>query len=186
MKEENPRLKPIKGGDIFWRGLYGTTFDKARYVIEVDYFDPRENVRLYRDGELIDMKQSPARFDIGQAVIYGSMALYGMKRACLVTKEGGISRRLEPLEGTAEDRRMRFARKHSATSNALATIAWLVLAIALITQVPNALNFVGQWLGFSVPTFDLPTWLDAALAILGIFAGLDRGLRMKHVPLLDD
>lgn len=39
---------------------------------------------------------------------------------------------------------------------------------------------------FAVPTFALPAWLNAFLGVAGVVAGLDRGLRMAHNPLLDD
>ena len=45
-------------------------------------------------------------------------------------------------------------------------------------------------LGFSfgtpLPTFPLPPWANTLLSVLGLVAGLDRGLRMVHNPLLDD
>ncbi len=68
----------------------------------------------------------------------------------------------------------------------LAGVAWIILATALVTQVPNLLNGIGHLTGWSVPTFGLPGWLDVFLGVAGILAGLDRGLRMKHNPLLDD
>ena len=68
-----------------------------------------------------------------------------------------------------------------------------MLAIALVTQFPHLLNslangaaWLGFPLGFSVPTLPLPEWLNTTLGVLGIVAGLDRGLRMVHNPLIDD
>ena len=58
--------------------------------------------------------------------------------------------------------------------------------MALITQIPNLLSNLNFLAGLPVPTFGLPSWLNTALGILGILAGLDRGLRMKQNPLLDD
>ena len=143
-------LRPLKPADVFWRGLYGIAHEGSQYVVEVDFFDIKEKVRLYRDGVLIGEKRSPASFDIDGACISAAMALYGMKHALL-----------------------------GAT-------AWFVLAVALVTQVPNLLNGVGSLTGWTVPTFGLPPWLDGFLSVAGILAGLDRGLRMKHTPLLDD
>lgn len=99
---------------------------------------------------------------------------------------GQRSRLLVPLPGTAEDRRLSFGRTHPAASMLLAGVAWIILATALVTQVPNLLNGIGHLTGWSVPTFGLPGWLDVFLGVAGILAGLDRGLRMKHNPLLDD
>lgn len=182
---EQETLRPLKLSDIFWRGLYGIDHGGARYVIEVDFFDIKEKVRLYRDGRLVGEKSSPASFDIGDAAIKAAMALYGMKVAELAAQGEG-PRPLAPLPGTAEDRRLSFGRKHPVASALLAAAAWVVLAVALVTQVPNLLNGIGHLTGWSVPTFGLPEWLNAFLSAAGILAGLDRGLRMKHNPLLDD
>ena len=39
--------------------MYGKEFEDAIYVIEVDFFDFSEKVRLYRDGFLVDEGVSP-------------------------------------------------------------------------------------------------------------------------------
>lgn len=186
-------LRPSKPTDVFWRGLYGVRYGGSHYVVEVDFFDLGEKVRLYRDGRLVDERPSPACFQLeGHAAIEASMALYGMKRAHVV-EEGRGARALEPLPGTAEARRLAFDARHPAISRAVAVVAWVVLAVAAVTQVPNMLNSLANgaaWLGlsmpFAVPTFALPAWLNAFLGVAGIVAGLDRGLRMVHNPLLDD
>ena len=183
MKRE--MLRPFRFSDMFWRGLYGIDYDDARYVIEVDFFDIREKVRLYRDGCLVEEKSSPASFDIEGATIKAAMALYGMKVAKLMP-HGQKAQPLVPLPGTAEDHRLSFGRTHPVASALLAAAAWIVLAIALVTQVPNLLNGIGHLTGWSVPTFGLPGWLDVFLGVAGILAGLDRGSGMKPNPLLDE
>ena len=191
-KVPNDRLRPTKATDVFWRGLFGVGYGGSSYVVEVDFFDFDEKVRLYRDGCLVEERRSPARFVLDDgAAIEAAMALYGMKRAHLVDK--GRARALLPLPGTAEALRLAFDYEHPMASRAIAVVAWAVLMVALITQIPNLLNSLAQgaaWLGFplefSVPTFALPGWLNTLLGVLGIVAGLDRGLRMVHHPLLDD
>ena len=191
-KEGADRLSPTKATDVFWRGLFGVGYGGSSYVVEVDFFDFDEKVRLYRDGCLVEERRSPARFVLDDgAVIEAAMALYGMKRAHLV--DSGRARALLPLPGTAEALRLAFDYEHPMASRAIAVVAWAVLMVALITQIPNLLNSLAQgaaWLGFplefSVPTFALPGWLNTLLGVLGIVAGLDRGLRMVHHPLLDD
>ena len=290
-RETSPRadgggaaLRPLRLREVPWRGLFGVDHDGARYVVEVDFLDFGERVRLYRDGVLVDERRSPACFELpGGAVIEAAMALYGMKVARLVlppegptpraatggsaaagvagtmtaaacdgtggsadapargraATDGSGARRvvpLSPLPGTAEARRGAFGRARPALSAALAAGAWAVLAFALVTQTPNAVNqllaLVGgaagtladaagslaasagaadggsgalgllgagvladaadalgelsALLGFRLPTLGLPPWADGMLAVLGILAGLDRGLRMTHNPLLDD
>ncbi|MCR2034309.1 hypothetical protein [Adlercreutzia mucosicola] len=177
---------------MFWRGLFGAGYGGSSYVVEVDFFDFGEKVRLYRDGCLAEEQKSPARFVLDDgAVIEAAMALYGMKRAHLVAS--GRARALLPLPGTAEALRLAFDREHPVASRVIAAVSWAVLVVALVTQIPNLLNSLAQgaaWLGiplgFSVPTFALSEWLNTLLGALGIVAGLDRGLRMVHSPLLDD
>ncbi|MCI9207798.1 hypothetical protein [Adlercreutzia caecimuris] len=191
-KEGADRLRPTKATDVFWRGLFGTGHSGSLYVVEVDFFDFDEKVRLYCDGRLMGEQRSPARFVLDDgAVIEAAMALYGMKRAHLV--DSGRARALLPLPGTAETLRLAFDREHPVASRVIAAVSWAVLAVALVTQIPNLLNSLvngAAWLGFpvgfSAPTLALPGWLNTLLSVLGIVAGLDRGLRMVHNPLLDD
>lgn len=149
-------------------------------------------------------RKSPVRFPLEDgAAIEAPLALYGMKRAHLVEGAAVLSgvlpgvpargRALAPLPETAEARRAAFDRQHPVASRLMAAAAWLVLAVALATQIPNLANslangaaLVGFPLGFSLPTLPLPDAANTALGVLGIAAGLDRGLRMVHNPLLDD
>lgn len=187
-------LKPLRTSEIFWRGLYGIDHGDHSYVVEVDYFDFKERVRLYRDGLLVDEHKSPACFSLDDgSSIEAAMALYGMKRACFF-EEGGRKQKLRPLRGTAEERRLSFDRAHPLVSRSIAAVAWSVLVIALVTQIPNMINGLAKALSFlplafsisPIPTFSFPDWLNATLSVGGIAAGLDRGLRMVHNPVIDD
>lgn len=191
---EKASLAPIQGLEIIWRGLYGINHSNNSYVIEVDYLDPKEHVWLYRNGLLADEKKSPARFQVSDdATIEVSMALYGMKQVRLIT-ENGEKKMLTPLPGTAEEKRLRWDRSHPIASRSIAAAAWLVLVAALITQIPNTINSLVWTLSHlpcapslaPVPSFSLPEWLNVLLGVAGIAAGLDRGLRMLHNPLIDD
>lgn len=187
-------LKPLRTSEIFWRGLYGIDHGGHSYVVEVDYFDFKERVRLYRDGLLADERKSPARFPLDDgSSIEAAMALYGMKRACFF-EEGGRKQKLRPLRGTAEERRLSFDRTHPLASRSIAAVAWSMLVIALVTQIPNTINGLAKALSFlplaspisPIPTFSFPDWLNVTLSVGGIAAGLDRGLRMVHNPVIDD
>ena len=50
---ETTTLRPLKPTDLLWRGLYGISHGGMDYVVEVDFFDIGEKVRLYRDGALV-------------------------------------------------------------------------------------------------------------------------------------
>lgn len=148
---------------------------------------------------------------------------------------GDAGTRARAQEGRTSVSRETFPRADGGGA-ALAAGAWVVLAFALVTQAPNAVNQLlalaggaagmladaagslavsagaadggsgalgllgagvladaadalgelSALLGFRLPTLGLPPWADGMLAVLGILAGLDRGLRMTHNPLLDD
>lgn len=187
-------LKPLRSSEVLWRGLYEVNYEESSYIVEVDYFDLKETVRLYRDEHLIDEQRSPARFILnGGAVIDAAMALYGMKKVQLIERHGS-KQTLRPLPGTAEAQRLYFDREHPHISRTIAVLAWIILVVALVTQIPNMINGLAnlfQYLPIAlqiplVPTFSLPGWVNIVLSFVGIIAGIDRGLRMVHNPLIDD
>lgn len=187
-------LRPLRPSEVFWRGLYGVNYKESSYIVEVDYFDHKETVRLYRDERLVDKQRSPARFILNDGtVIDAAMALYGMKKAQLIERQGS-KQTLRPLPGTAEAQRLHFDREHPYISRAVAALAWIILVVALVTQIPNMINGLAnlfQCLPIAlriplVPTFSFPDWVNIALSFAGIIAGVDRGLRMVHNPLIDD
>lgn len=190
------RLSGIeKPTDVLWRGLYGVEYRGEHWVVEVDYFDVTETITIFCDGTEVAKRKSPFKHQVAPGVwIEAAMALYGMKRARLVDEIAGSEIALTPLEGTAEDKRLRFEKRYPLTSKVVAVAAWTILFVALVTQIPNLLNSLSNLVDMmslpvplpKVPTLNLPDWLNCALGVMGIAAGLDRGLRMKHNPLLDD
>lgn len=184
-----------KPTDVLRRGLYGVEWQGEHWVVEVDYFDVTETIAVRCDGVEMAKGRSPLRHQIAPGVwIEAAMALYGMKRARLVDEATGSEIALTPLEGTAEDVRLRFERRHPVVSKVISSAAWTVLLVALVTQVPNLVNSFLNVVDMMplpvslprVPAFDLPDWLNCLLGVMGVAAGVDRGLRMKHNPLLDD
>jgi len=187
MDAKHQTLMPLRSSQTPWRGLYGITHKGSNYVIEVDYFDIGEHILLYRDGNLIESKRSPARFQLADgSTIEASLSLYGMKVARLTLPYAASSIALDPLPGTAEARRAAFSDRHPSFSSGIAFTSWLVLTTALITQIPNIINGISFFTGFSVPSFGLPDALNIFLGVAGVAGGLDRGLRMKYHPLLDN
>lgn len=190
------RLSGIeKPTDVLRHGLYGIEHRGEYWVVEVDYFDVTETITIFCDGTEVAKGKSPFRHQVAPGVwIEAAMALYSMKRAHLVDEVTGSEIALTPLEGTAEDKRLRFEKQYPLASKTIAVAAWIILFIALVTQIPNLLNSLSNLADTmslpvslpKVPTFNLPDWLNCALGVMGIAAGLDRGLRMKHNPLLDD
>lgn len=179
---DRKQLRPFGRWDVLWRGVY----EHGELAVDVDFFDFGEKIRLYRDGRLLDEKRSPARFELdGGRRVEAAMSLMGMKYVRMVDTAGARTT-FQPAPGTGEERRARFERSHPTASRVIAALAWTILVVALVTQIPELLNLLGHLTGWSVPTFDLPTWLNTTLGVGGLLAALDRALRMKYNPWLDD
>jgi hypothetical protein len=173
------RLDPVQGLEVIWRGVYEVEHAGHSYAVEVDFFDFAERVHLYRDRIRIATTKSPVHFEIeGRAVIEASMGLFGMKRLRLI--EPGGEAALRPAAGVAEARRAEFERDHPEAGRLIGTLAWLVLLVALLVEIPQLIELVGDLLGFE---FDSPIQLSPfALTVLGrlaLAAAIDRALRFK-------
>ncbi|WP_119698354.1 hypothetical protein [Microbacterium halotolerans] len=188
MTKRDDRLRPIETWDVFWRGSFATTYDGVEYVIDVDYFDFSERIRLYRDGMLIDSRKSPARFDLDPATrVEATMSLYGMKHVDLINVQDGRRVPLQPRAGTGESWRAGLARKHPQANRWIGFVSWSVLVFAAVTQIPVLFNStLAHLTGTPLPTLGLPVWANATLGIAGILAALDRALQLKHNKWLDD
>lgn len=188
MTKRDDRLRPIGAWDALWRGSFATTYDGVEYVIDVDYFDFSERIRLYRDSVLVESRKSPARFDLTPTVrIEAAMSLYGMKYVHLVTTQDEHLTSLYPRAGTGEAWRAKLARQHPQANRWIAFASWSVLMFAAITQIPVLFNStLAHLTGTPLPTLDLPVWANAILGVAGILAALDRALQLKHSKWLDD
>lgn len=188
-------LRPIRGWQALWRSGFAVTHRGHEYVVDVDYLDFDERIRLYRDGLLVDEQRSKARFLLPdgpegltpelRTTIEARMSLYGMRYVRLV--DGGETRDVPPLPGTAEAWRDRMDTRYPTASRVAGAASWVVLAVALVTLVPQLLDLVGGITGWEPPFVpDLPAGANAVLSVAGILAALDRALRRRYHPLLDD
>lgn len=185
---KNPEhLPPYKKWDWLWRSTFELKYQGSLLVADVDFFDFSEKIRLYRDGEFVAVDNSPARLRVDEhATVEAALSLYGMQYVRLVHLDGQSAESFRPSEGTGEDRRAKFSVNHPTADKIISVCSWIVLVLAIVTQLPELLNFAGRLLDFSVPTFELPGWLNTALQVGGILAGLDRALRMKFNRWIDD
>ncbi|GAA2107613.1 hypothetical protein [Kocuria atrinae] len=185
---KNPEhLPPYKNWDWLWRSTFELKYQSSLLVADVDFFDFSEKIRLYRDGEFVAVDNSPARLRVDEhATVEAALSLYGMQYVRLVHLNGQPAESFRPSEGTGEDRRAKFSVNHPTADKIISVCSWIVLFLAIVTQLPELLNFAGRLLDFSVPTFELPGWLNTALQVGGILAGLDRALRMKFNRWIDD
>ncbi len=189
------RLEPVRGWQGLWRGGFATVHRGHEYVVDVHYFDPDERIRLYEDGRLVDEQRSTARFPLPDARagvpaelqprIEARMSLLGMRYVRLV--DGTEARDLAPVPGTGEAWRERMDARYPTASRVAGVVSWLVLALALVTQVPQLLDLVGGITGWELPFVpDLPAGVNTVLSVAGALAALDRALRRRYHPLLDD
>ncbi|MEX3599704.1 hypothetical protein [Kocuria carniphila] len=132
--------------------------------MDVDFFDFSERIRLYRDGEFVAVDSSPAGLRVDDyATVDAALSLYGMQYVRLVYLNGSTSESFRPSAGTSEDRRAKFSVNHPTADGIMSACSWIVLVLALLTQVPEILNFAGRFFDFSVLTFELPGWLHVTL-----------------------
>jgi hypothetical protein len=180
------RLEPVRGLQTIWRGVYEAEHRGHSYAVEVDYFDFAERIHLYRDGARIPTERSPARFDIdgGGAAIEARMGLLGMRD--LFLEEAGRELALRPASGTLEARRAGFERGHPRASRVLGVLAWLILAVALVIEIPALIALAADAIGLDFdPPLELPPGVLTVLGIAALAAALDRALRFKHSRWLD-
>jgi hypothetical protein len=177
-------LEPVRGLQVIWRGVYEIEHAGHSYAVEVDYFDFAEKVHLYRERTRIATEKSPARFGVdGGATIEASMGLLGMKRLRLV--ETGRETTLRPAAGTAEARRAGFERDHPRASRLIGALAWIILVVALIVEIPQLIDLVAGAIGVDFdPPIELPPFALGVLGVLALAAALDRALRFQHNRLL--
>jgi hypothetical protein len=146
--------------------------------------------RLYRDGRLDAVSRVPARFPVEGGVIEVRTSEAGMRR-CVFVADDGSEHQLVPDPGSAEGRRMRFAREHPGASRLVGAVSVLVLLVGVglnllqiaepISQIPPIRDAVGT---FESP-LTLPLWLNVSLGVAATLGAVERALRMRYHWLLD-
>ena len=172
-------LRPLGSWDLVSRGRFETQHDGHVCTVDRDYFDFGEKLHLYRDGVEAQVQKSPATFHLdASATIEASMGLLGMRRADLVAD--GETTALTPVEGTAEEWRLRLARERPGLSRLIGAISWAVLVVALVYEVPQLIALIGAVIGLD---FDSPIVLPGpanfTLGVAALVAALERALRFK-------
>jgi hypothetical protein len=178
-------FRPVRGWGVLWRSAFVVWHGGHEYVVDVDFLDWDERIRLYRDRRLVDEQRSRARFDLPGVRIEARMSLYGMRYVRVVDAVGNVGD-VPPMPGTAEAWRDRMDRERPTASRAVGITAWVVLVVALVTQVPQLLDLVSGFTGWTPPFVpDLPPSVNTVLSVAGVVAAVDRGLRRRYHPLLD-
>ncbi|MFE6236832.1 hypothetical protein [Cellulosimicrobium sp. NPDC057862] len=178
-------FRPVRGWGVLWRSAFVLWHGGHEYVVDVDFLDWDERIRLYRDRRLVDEQRSRARFDLPGVRIEARMSLYGMRYVRVVDAVGDV-RDVPPMAGTAEAWRDRMDRERPTASRAVGVAAWVVLVVALVTQVPQLLDLVSGFTGWTPPFVpDLPASANTVLSVAGVVAAVDRGLQRRYHPLLD-
>jgi hypothetical protein len=192
MANDPPFLRPLRWWEGAVRGRFEAEHDGSLFVVDAQYLDLDERIRLYRDGRLADVARRRAKFDIGPgARIEAAVAPIGMKYARLRIEGLRAPETLRPAEGTAEAWRARHDRDHPTASRIVALASLSVLIAVLAIELPQLVNVLGAaapLLGltdFGVPELTLPWWANTTLILLGGVAALERGLSMKYNAVLD-
>jgi len=141
---ESQSLKPLAGWSAAFRGRF---------------LDQR--LGLYRDGDLVERKRSPASFELGPGA--------------------SIEAAIGVFEGTLEAWRLGLAGERPGLSTVIGAVSWTVLVIALVTGIGELLGLAGLEIG----PLALPAALNLVLGVAAIAAAIERALRFKSNRWLD-
>lgn len=191
MGKEKPgdgsELRPMTGWQWMWRTSMGIEHGGSRWDIDVNFFDWDEKIHLYREGRRERTQTSTCRFELDDgARIEAALSTYGLKRAHLVGPDG-TKAPLVPAPGTGERWRTDLDRRRPTLSRSIGIAAWVVLAVALVLQLPQLVQFganITDAYAFSAAV-DLPPWFNVTLGVAGVLAALDRALLLRNHWLLD-
>lgn len=179
-------LAPFEGGVGMTRTRFVHREGAALLTLDVDR--TKERAALYLDGWQVARGEMPVRFGLEEGVLEVSCSLWGMKRVHLVWHDGG-EQRLTPAEGSPEQRRAAFGRRHPGLSRAVAAAAVVVLAVDLVLLAPQLLEIVSAleiWpLGQFRSPISLPGPLNVVLTAAGALAATERALTFRHHKVLD-
>ncbi len=195
------RLKKVKPGDGrplrpyrrwhgLWRSVFEVDLEGHRYALDVDHFDLDGRARLYLDGRRHAVAEMPAAFPVPGGAIEAESSTYGLKRAHLVLDDG-TEYQLRPVPHSPEAWRADLGRRSPGVSKALAGGAITVLVVALVLGLPQlaeqitAIPAVAERVGTVTAPITLPAWLNTALTVGGVLAGLERALTLRYHWLID-
>ncbi|MCQ4202719.1 hypothetical protein M4J06_007238 [Streptomyces coelicoflavus] len=118
------------------------------------------------------------------------MSDYGVKR-CHYLPRDGQPRQLTPDSASAEGRRGRLGVRRPGLSRliAIGSVLLLVIGVGLnlvqlaepLSRVPSVMQRLET---FGSPVH-LPIWLNLALGLGAVLAGMERAPRLRYSPLLD-
>jgi hypothetical protein len=171
-------MRPLGGWDFVSRGRFETHHD-GHVWSRPGLLRFGENLHLYHDGVEVEVQKSPATFRlVAGAMIEASTSQLGMQRVDLVVEDEATM--LTPVEGTAEGWRLQLERERPRVSRPMGAIAWTVLAVALVYEVPQLIALIGGAVGvdFEAP-ITLPGAANFTLGIAALAAALERALRSK-------
>ncbi len=176
---EQGSLKPLDGWGVFFRGRFETQHDGHTWTLDVDFLDPAQKLRLYRDGSSVEVQKSPATFELGPSTkIEAATGVFGMRQIDLV--EAGETRALAPVDGTPEAWRLRLERDRPQLSRTIGAISWVVLVIAFVTGTAELIALAGI-----DPPFEVAKPLGTLIGVAALLAALERALRFKSNRWLD-
>lgn len=192
---EGKRLRPVRRREVLHRFLYtielpGPRGELLDHTVEIDAGRADSRAGLYVDGWERATTDLPGSFPVPGGRIEVSVGLHGVRRMHLV--DDGRERRLDPVPGTLEHLRGRMHRRHPRLSRAIGRLAIAILVVDLVLAVPQALEFLttrvdrlAELVGTFSSPIELPLWLNAALAVAGALAAVERVLTLRRNRLLD-
>lgn len=188
-------LKPYRWWQPLSRSLYSLDLEAEghpiqRFQVDIDFFDERSRVFLYKDGRQAAVAKVPTAFPVPGGHIEVVTSTFGLRRMHVVD-ELGNERMLTPHPRSGEGMRAALAQRHPTASRALGILAVVVLLVSLALGLPQIVESVSQLdlvadnLGTFTSPISLPSWLNTTLLIASIAASLERALTLRHHWLID-
>lgn len=188
-------LQPFRWWQLPGRALFYLSDRELDYAVDVRHWQNQTSgevtAHLYRDRRHLAESNLPAVFPVEGGLVQVAMSGYGFKR-CHFVADDGTERQLTPDPSSAEGRRARLDRNHPAASRVVGALSVLMLLIGVATLVVQMAEHlskippVAESIGVFTNPFDIPVWLNIALAVGAALASVERALRLRYHWLLDE
>ncbi|MEU8038885.1 hypothetical protein [Streptosporangium sp. NPDC049078] len=160
----------------------------STYAVDVRQLGDRDDgavrARLYRDGALVSLSTTPARFPVPGGHIEVVVGTYGLRR-CHYVRADGTEAQLTPHPASAEGRRAHLHRTHPELSRLVGVVSTLLVLVGICVAVPQLVETISHIppVADALGTFDLPVHIpveaNIAAGVAAVAGSTERALRLR-------
>ncbi|PYZ96374.1 hypothetical protein CR205_11655 [Alteribacter lacisalsi] len=188
------KLKPYRLWHVFTCSLFHFDFVdqnnvRTAYAVNSKYWLDDPTADLYRNGSHIASSKLPAAFPVEGGVIEVEEGTYGINRMHFVTDQKIYP--FYPDKRSVRGLRLELHKRFPSMSSFIAISAAVILFISLILGLPQVIEVLSEipWIVENIGTFvspiTLPVWVNTAMILSGILAGIERTLMLRSHWLID-